>query len=582
MEQDEVSTEAGEAPTTAPPSASHVPTSPSPLTRPVSRKTGQPRAMDMDETLAMSMNLRNAVEHLSEKQQEAALKIKGEKAMIKQVQAKIKEYEEKLEKLRAAHEAAQKGAAGAQAELNKQREQHEVLNASTSWTKSALDAALAAQEEYRKGYHSLKDALQIAKDELVERQKEQEAVKNVVADLEGMRSFYQKFKDRQKKMSMQVLERMTAGQAVLLQTTCFQSWTYGVKEAKQARHKEAEMKQTQERLQAAMDRQADQAKIVMERLTKAEDNNLLSSIIAAWAGALEDEKAKRALEARLTASEAGMTEVQKRKRDQAFGVLARLNGGKDTFAVEVAWIAWLKHIADAKWEKEVEQKTKATAGKLKEKLEAKGEEAKKVLARTLADTVEALQLQVLRAWMAFILDDRKERQHAEEQRKKMQEYTQKKKSEALAVMQRMVATDEWNLIASNFLGWWQVQVDEKRQREVEAEWRAECGEQVEALRSEVATATEEANALEEERAKHKVAQDSLENELIELKKRRAEKQKEFADLQRELKQKVETAEDISAELTESRKKNLALKAGFKKLQEMHSTLLAGYDEMLAD
>eukprot|EP00971_Amphidinium_carterae_P040382 792690-Amphidinium_carterae.1 len=41
-----------------------------------------------------------------------------------------------------------------------------------------------------------------------------------------------------------------------------------------------------------------------------------------------------------------------------------------------------------------------------------------------------LLVQVLRAWMAFILDDRKERQHAEEQRKKMQEYTQKKKSEA--------------------------------------------------------------------------------------------------------------------------------------------------------
>eukprot|EP00971_Amphidinium_carterae_P099007 1957860-Amphidinium_carterae.1 len=35
-------------------------------------------------------------------------------------------------------------------------------------------------------------------------------------------------------------------EAVLLQTTCFQSWTYGVKEAKQARHKEAEMKQTQD------------------------------------------------------------------------------------------------------------------------------------------------------------------------------------------------------------------------------------------------------------------------------------------------------------------------------------------------
>mmetsp|Transcript_32687 Transcript_32687/g.76636 ORF Transcript_32687/g.76636 Transcript_32687/m.76636 type:complete len:574 (-) Transcript_32687:59-1780(-) len=565
---------------TPPPPPSHG--VPPPASRAISRKTGQPRAMDIDETLAMTVNLRSAVEHLSEKQQEAAAKMRGEKSMIKQVQAKIKEYEEKLEKLRREHEEAQLGAQEAQAELNKQRVQHEVLNASTSWTKSALDAALAAQEEYRKGYHSLKSALEKAKDELTARRSELEAVETAVADLENMKSFYQKFKDKQKQMSMQVLERMTAGQAEMLQTACIQSWVQAVSEIKQEKQKELELKQSEERIQALMDRQAAKAKIVLDKVGKANDETLLSTILTAWLADVQEEKAKAVLESRLKEAEAGMSEFQKRKRAEALNVLARMNGGKDMAVVEIAWTAWGKYMVDAKWDKEVEQKMKDTSGMLARKLQSRGEEAKKVLARTLGDTVEALQVQVIRAWMAFIIDDKRERLHAEEQRRKMQEYTDKKKSEAMGVMQRIVATDEANLIVSVFLGWLQVQVEEKRHREVENELRAECGEQVEALRSQVATAQEEANSLEEERGRQKASQDVLESELTELRKRRAEKQKELTDLQRELKLKAENAEDITAELAELRKKNVVLKESFQKLQDLHLTLSASYDDMLED
>merc|ERR1719161_801706 len=92
--------------------------------------------------------------------------------------------------------------------LDKSREEFELLRASHTRTKSALDSALQAQDAYRKEYHATRVVLEKAKEDYAKQTQELAEEKEMTIELEKYKHQIKDEREKQRANTQKVLNRM--------------------------------------------------------------------------------------------------------------------------------------------------------------------------------------------------------------------------------------------------------------------------------------------------------------------------------------------------------------------------------------
>mmetsp|Transcript_36299 Transcript_36299/g.103756 ORF Transcript_36299/g.103756 Transcript_36299/m.103756 type:complete len:475 (-) Transcript_36299:38-1462(-) len=391
-----------------------------PKSTPRRERPKKARATDMDEALSMTQRVKEHVEALTAKQQEAARRLKERRALAMQLNEQMNGINGQLQSALAERELQGKTVAEIQQQTERLQAEHNLLHTTHGRTKSSLDSALAAQEEYRKGCNSLRAALQKAQDDLSKKEAELEVAQKAkieldkvkatleeqefkwMEDIDDTRTTLKKMMSKQNAKSKAVLDRMLAGQGHGLMGCIFQTWVKDWKEEMHAKHMDHELLQAQTALRHHKAKKKDEAKQVLDRMSSASENGLCLMVYQAWFDST--------MEAR---------------------------------------------------------RVKEDADKLTEKLKSQKLEARKALERNLGSSMMGVLAATFHDWSTYFLDQKKEYQMKEAAQKQLRDYQKKKRGEAMSVVQRMTGHKTGALMAETLMCWRIIITEEKTVREFE-------------------------------------------------------------------------------------------------------------------
>merc|ERR1719410_2281436 len=147
-------------------------------------------------------------------------------------------------------------------------------------TLATLDSCLAAQEEYRKGYQSVRKAFIKAKE-----------------DLSAMTKAFTDVTKKQREKSKAVMERMVRGTEVTMALMALQGWKSIMEDNRSAREIEAAQRETAEevnsvqaQLRAFQEKKKQETMTVMNRMQTASDQGLIAQVFKSWEKDWEDWK----------------------------------------------------------------------------------------------------------------------------------------------------------------------------------------------------------------------------------------------------------------------------------------------------
>lgn len=399
----------------------------------------------MDETINLSQQMKAQAEHLKEKQKQLAERMKSRKQQVE--------------------------------------EEHQN-------TMTSLEAAFAAQEEYRKGYNSVRKAFMKAESEL-----------------EDMTAAFRAVTRKQREKSMQVLERMIKGSEVTMCILAFDSWEKFTKENRTARENERLQKETAEEVAALSEsmksikgKQSEDAFRVLDRMNAATDQGLMSLTLKTWAQCCQDarqqkeeasrihqqlksqkEGARRTLEKSLAAAlgnslatafndwviawdevkkvkvlqdkaNAAMKRYKDQKREQSMQIVVRMSSENTCGLLEKVILVW-----------RLERNMGAERAILAGFIERQKQRSKEVVERMTRGQDSTVIELAWRSWTTLTADNaqarenekaaKETREEIEAIRGQMKAFQERKKDEARKVLDRMNAATETGLVAQVFGAW---------------------------------------------------------------------------------------------------------------------------------
>jgi len=434
-----------------------------------SARPSKPRAQDLDETLTITQQMKEYVESLSAKQLEAMKKMKDQRSTVAKLREQVNSMQSQIEAAQTDREASTKATQDLQGQLEKLENEHAVLHATHTWTKSSLDSALAAQEEYRKGYNSLRAAFKKAKEEIEKANEEIETHKNAQGELEQARTEYDERKVQ---------------------------W-------------DKELNAVNATMQRIAHKHKDKAQKVLDRMNQGQASGLLGVTFAGWVKAINDWKHSEKAKAEVEATQAKLNAFQDKKTMEAKQFLNRMTSASDTGLTSLCFKSWLQ-VCEATF------KERREAEKLKESMKAQKMEARKKLEVSLGTQMKNIQGVAFKNWAQCYREEKEERELKAQADAAMAEYKSKKKSQSMQVVGRMCAKKEQALLSQLVLLWKIIAASEvaTRYRQEEARKRLETFDaEIATKKKLLETKLEELNEAKEELAEVKKKNQVMKQEL---------------------------------------------------------------------
>jgi len=151
-----------------------------------------------------------------------------------------------------------------------------------------------------------------------------------------------------------VLMRKAAEGDNALMIQVWKSWADEVQETKREAGSQEAMKAMEAKLAGQMGAQAENTKKVMARMSSGSDNALLTVVIGSWVKYVEEYKKNKDMEDAVKAQEKAMEEYMKKKKDEAKSVLDRMNSATDSGLCEHVMSTWCQHFKDERESKKME------------------------------------------------------------------------------------------------------------------------------------------------------------------------------------------------------------------------------------
>jgi len=309
----------------------------------------------------------------SSQQVEVAKKVKeGKGGTVGRLREQVRCLQDQLAHLQRERDQHDTQTAEAKAKLEKLQAEHHALHAAHNWTKSSLDSALAAQEDYRKGYNQLRSAFKKAKEDLQRKDEEVANHQSTAKDLENVKaelaqkeqSYQEELAELQavlkricrgqREKSSKVLTSMVASRASDLTATTLQAWAQAVADIRVATRFARDKADAIMTLQAFKDRKKKEASQVLERMSLALETGLVALLFQYWLKAWRSAKQatlerQRAQEQRLEALKAGGQKSGLHcSRGKVATVVDCLNGHGDRSFLTQVLVSWIMFTADAK------------------------------------------------------------------------------------------------------------------------------------------------------------------------------------------------------------------------------------------
>lgn len=427
------------------------------------------KAQDMDESLKLTAVMKEHIEGLTTRQVEALKKMKDSKSAVSKLRDQVSAMQQRIDAVQSETQLSSRATTDLKSDLEKLENEHAVLHATHSWTKSSLDSALAAQEEYRKGYNSLRAAFKKAKDDLEKVNEELASGKTAHQELDRARA---------------ILDERKA------------VW-------------DKELNEVNATMQRIARKHKDKAKAVLDRMQLGQASGLMGMCFQGWIAFLKDWKKNEKANADVLVAQEKLASFQAQKNEEAKQFLNRMSAASDSGLVSVAFKAWLQAASEA-------LKDRREADNLASTLKNQKLEARKKLEATLGENMKGLNGLIFKNWAQTVREDREERQLKEQADAVMKDYQKRKRGEAMGVVGRMAQKKENALLSQIVLVWKIIVSSEvaRKYREAEAKSRMQTvrkdlEEAQKAFAAKKAELDEAAEELDEVKSKNKVMRDQL-------------------------------------------------------------------------
>merc|ERR1711904_211811 len=194
-----------------------------------------------------------------------------------------------------------------------------------------------------------------------------------------------------------LMRKAAEGDAALIQQV-WKSWTDEVQETKREAGSQGAMAAMEAKLAAASAAQTENTKKVMARMSAGSDNAILQLTLTAWKQFLEDYKKNKDQEDAIKAQEKAMEEFMKQKKDGAKQVLDKMNSATDSGLVEHVMSTWAQKFKDDKEARRMEEIMAENEAKFGALNGRQKDNAKGVMSRVNEQMDLNLQLKHFLAW----------------------------------------------------------------------------------------------------------------------------------------------------------------------------------------
>jgi len=159
-------------------------------------------------------------------------------------------------------------------------------------------------------------------------------------EIENLDAKLMEYRQAQLNNVRNVLMRKAAEGDGMLMQQVWKSWADEVQETKREAGSQGAMAAMEAKLQSASAAQTENTKKVMARMSAGSDGALLTLVIGSWKEWLADYKKNKDMEDAVKAQEQAMEEYLKKKKNEAKGVLDRMNSATDSGLVEHVMSTW--------------------------------------------------------------------------------------------------------------------------------------------------------------------------------------------------------------------------------------------------
>jgi hypothetical protein len=173
-------------------------------------------------------------------------------------------------------------------------------------------------------------------DEVQETKKEagsQDAMKAMEAKLAGASA-------AQTENTKKVMSRMAAGSDNALLTVVIGSWVQFIADYKKNKDEEDAIKKQEAQMAEYLKQKKDGAKAVLDKMNSATDSGLVEHVMSTWAQAYKDNLEAFKMEAMMAENEAKFASLNGRQKDNAKGVMGRVNEQTDLNCMLRSFSMW--------------------------------------------------------------------------------------------------------------------------------------------------------------------------------------------------------------------------------------------------
>merc|ERR1719158_936358 len=148
--------------------------------------------------------------------------------------------------------------------------------------------------------------------------------------------------------SKKVMARMSAGSDQALLTVVIGSWVQWLQDYKKNKDEEDAIKAREKEFEEFMAKKKDGAKAVLDKMNAATDSGLCEHVMSTWCQSYKDDKEARKMEELMAENEARFGALNGRQKDNAKGVMSRVNEQMELNCLLKHFLAWA---TDAKLER---------------------------------------------------------------------------------------------------------------------------------------------------------------------------------------------------------------------------------------
>jgi len=195
---------------------------------------------------------------------------------------------------------------------------------------------------------------------------------------------------------------------------------------------------------------------VLMRKAAEGDSALMQQIWKAWKDEVQETKREAGSQEAMKAMEAKLAAQTTAQMENSKKVMTRMSAGSDTAILQLTLTGWIQYLADYKKNKEEEDAVKAQEKAMADFLAKKKDEAKGVLDRMNASTDSGLVEHVISSWVQNWRDEedaRKMESIMAENEARFASLAGRQKDNAKGVQQRVNEQMDLNLMLKHFSSW---------------------------------------------------------------------------------------------------------------------------------